>query len=198
MPDINPNKVELRATLRQRRQSLGIEQQRAAAQSLIASVSQLPSWDKAERIALYMPADGEIGTGPLQQIANHQGKQLFLPVITANKCLSFHIWHIDEPLLENRYKIPEPSPRAPRCQAHELDIIFLPLVGWDQYGGRLGMGGGFYDRTLAGIEGPVFVGLGHENQQVEKLPRDSWDICLEFIATNAALHQCQSVQDQGS
>lgn len=198
MPDTKPSKVELRATLRQRRQALGIEQQRAAATSLITSICKLPVWNRAQRIALYMAADGEISTAPLQQIANSQGKQLFLPVIAADKSLSFHAWRQDEPLLDNRYKIPEPPAHSPQCTASELDIIFMPLVGWDKYGGRLGMGGGFYDRTLAGIEGPVLVGLGHACQQVGHLPRDSWDICLGYVATDAGLHDCQNVQGRNS
>ena len=190
MPNTKPSKGELRATLRQRRQALGPQRQRTAAQSLITSVIKLPAWDKAERVALYMAADGEISTGPLQQLATRQGKQLFLPVISEDNSLSFHAWQADEPLRDNRYNIPEPPAQSPRCPTSDLDIIFMPLVAWDQCGGRLGMGGGFYDRTLAGADGPVLIGLAHECQQVEQVPRDSWDICLAFIATDTALHQC--------
>jgi 5-formyltetrahydrofolate cyclo-ligase len=190
MPNTKPSKAELRATLRQRRQALGPQQQRTAAQSLITSITKLPAWDKAERVALYMAADGEISTGPLQQLATRQGKQLLLPVIADDNSLSFHAWEADEPLRDNRYNIPEPPAQALRCPINDLDIIFMPLVAWDQCGGRLGMGGGFYDRTLAGADGPVLVGLAHECQQVGQVPRDSWDICLAFIATDTALHQC--------
>ena len=130
-------------------------------------------------------------TGPLQQLATRQGKQLFLPVIADDNSLSFHAWQADEPLRDNRYNIPEPPAQALRCPTNDLDIIFMPLVAWDQCGGRLGMGGGFYDRTLAGADGPVLVGLAHECQQVGQVPRDSWDVCLAFIATDTALHPCQ-------
>lgn len=192
MPDTNPSKAQLRAELRQRRQALGPQRQRTAAQSLTTSVSQLPTWNKAGSIAVYMAADGEIDTGPLQQLATREGKQLFLPVISDDDSLSFHAWQTEQPLRKNRFDIPEPAAQTLRCPAHDLDIIFMPLVGWDQWGGRLGMGGGFYDRTLAGVDGPVLVGLAHTCQQVDKVPWDSWDIRLAFIATDTALHRCRS------
>ena len=53
------------------------------------------------------------------------------------------------------------------------------------------MGKGFYDRTLAGVGGPLLVGLAHECQQVEAVPRDPWDIELDFIATDVALYRCR-------
>ena len=99
-------------------------------------------------------------------------------------------------LLNNRYNIPEPPASAPRCAVAELHIIFLPLVGWDLHGGRLGMGGGFYDRTLSGISGPLLVGLAHDSQRVEEVPQESWDIRLDYIATDAALYRRQGKQDK--
>ena len=66
---------------------------------------------------------------------------------------------------------------------NELDIIFTPLVAFDRQGNRLGMGGGFYDRTLQQWQQKSFipVGLAHQCQQVEKLPVETWDIPLERI-----------------
>jgi 5-formyltetrahydrofolate cyclo-ligase len=64
-------------------------------------------------------------------------------------------------------------------------------VGWDGHGGRLGMGGGFYDRTLSGISGPLLVGLAHENQQVDEIPLENWDIALDYVATDVGLYACQ-------
>jgi 5-formyltetrahydrofolate cyclo-ligase len=67
----------------------------------------------------------------------------------------------------------------------------MPLVGWDRQGGRLGMGGGFYDRALAGIKGPLLVGLAHAVQEVPQVPIDDWDVPLDFVVTESALHQCR-------
>jgi 5-formyltetrahydrofolate cyclo-ligase len=78
-----------------------------------------------------------------------------------------------------------------RCPVAELDIIFLPLVGWDRSGGRLGMGGGFYDRTLAKLSGPVLVGLSHAEQEVAEVPREEWDVPLQFVVTDTEMVRCQ-------
>jgi 5-formyltetrahydrofolate cyclo-ligase len=63
------------------------------------------------------------------------------------------------------------------------------VVGWDLFCNRLGMGSGFYDRTLSGARGPLLVGLAHECQRVEKIPRESWDIGMDYIATDTALYR---------
>ena len=177
--------------MRHRRKSLTRSEQSAAAQALTLAVTSIPEWPSAQRIAVYLAADGEIDTGPLQQIGREQGKQVFLPAIGGDDRMSFARWDTDDLLLPNRFHIPEPSARAARCPVPELGIIFLPLVAWDRRGGRLGMGKGFYDRTLAGVGGPLLVGLAHECQQVEAVPRDPWDIELDFIATDVALYRCR-------
>ena len=147
MSDAKLNKARLRSTLRQRRQALGADIQRLAAQALTDLGVGIPDWPGAQRIALYLAADGEIDPGPLGALAHTQGKQLFLPVIKPDNSLSFAAWLTQDSLLVNRYGIPEPPAHARRCPATDLDIIFLPLVGWDARCGRLGMGGGFYDRS---------------------------------------------------
>ena len=193
MPDANLSKAQLRSTLRQRRQALSAEQQHLAAQALADVITSLPNWHTAQHIALYLAADGEIDAAALGELGRAQHKQLFLPVIDTGSTLSFAAWLPGSPLSTNRFGIPEPPAQATRCPTEDLDIVFLPLVGWDLQGGRLGMGGGFYDRTLAGIAGPLRVGLAHANQQVDCIPREAWDIPLDFIATDAALHCCQGL-----
>jgi len=191
MTDTPRIKTQLRSSLRQRRRTLSPAAQHAAAQAVLHAVGGLPTWTKAQRIALYLAADGEIDTSPLEQQARSLSKQVFLPVINEDNSLRFVTWHAGDTLSNNRYNIPEPPAAATCCPLPELDIIFLPLVGWDLRGGRLGMGGGFYDRTLLGIAGPLLVGLAHENQQVEAVPQDSWDVVLDYIATDTALYRRQ-------
>jgi 5-formyltetrahydrofolate cyclo-ligase len=187
MTVVHHRKALLRSDLRQRRNALSSNQQRASALELVHSVTELSSWDSAQRIALYQAADGEIDTCALEQLARKLGKQLFLPVLADDR-LCFAQWETSVRLSPNRYNIPEPPQEAARCEPSDLDIIFLPLVGWDRRGSRLGMGGGFYDRTLSGVSGPLLVGLAHEVQQVEEVPQDPWDITLDYIATDAALY----------
>lgn len=191
MSENPPSKTQLRSELRQRRQRLTATEQRAAARAVAHRIGGLPQWSTARRIALYRAADGEIDTDPLVELARADNKLLFLPVVRADDNLAFAAWLAGEHLSPNRYGIPEPPAAARRCPAAELDILFLPLVGWDRRGGRLGMGAGFYDRTLSGIQRPLLIGLAHACQEVGEIPMDEWDIGLDFIATDNALYRCQ-------
>ena len=193
-------KILLRRKLRRLRQTLGSPAQLHAATSLVASVEQLPQWHRAQTLAVYRPADGEIGTDPLIAEARQLGKAVHLPVIGADQSLSFALWRSGVPLRANRYGIGEPPPDAPRLSWAELDLLFMPVVAWDANGGRLGMGGGFYDRTLgntsmreAGAR-PLLVGLAHDCQEVERVPREPWDIALDCVATGSRLHLFSSAE----
>lgn len=189
--DTPSRKSALRSALRQHRNSLSSSQQISAAQALCQRVLELPHWPNTQRVALYLASDGEIGTSVLASIARSQGKQLFLPILNNESGLAFARWETDTTLSLNRYNIPEPPVGAQQCPVAELDMIFLPAVGWDLRGGRLGMGGGYYDRVLSGVRGPVLVGLAHASQQVDHIPRESWDIALDYVATDEELHRCK-------
>ena len=191
MPDRPPCKATLREQLRQRRRALSPQHQSAAATSVATHIARIPRWTTASRVALYLASDGEIDTAPLSADCRAAGKQLFLPVIGEKNLMAFAEWPQGSELTANRYGIPEPPPAAQRCAAAALDIIVLPLVAWDETGGRLGMGGGFYDRALAGVNGPLLVGLAHSVQQLPQVPRDDWDVPLDFVVTENALHCCQ-------
>ena len=188
MADTHHQKLQLRRELRQHRNNLSNAIQRTAAQALVNSVTQVPIWPTSQRIALYLAADGEIDTGAIQNLSRDQHKQLFLPVISDDRLLRFAYWDTDATLVPNRYNILEPPAEARDCPVSDLDIVFLPVVGWDRRGGRLGMGGGYYDRTLANISGPLLVGLAHDGQQVDDIPRESWDVALDYVATDTDLY----------
>ena len=193
MPDRALSKAQLRKELRLQRRTITASAQQIAAERVAIHFTQLPQWHTSRRIALYLPNDGEIGTACLASWCREAGKQLFLPVISASDLLEFARWTGDEELVINRYGIPEPPEHAERSPIAQLDILTLPLVGWDRLGGRLGMGGGFYDRALAGVSRTIKVGLAHALQQIPEIPQDEWDIALDFVATDAALHCCRSV-----
>ena len=191
MPDRPPCKAQLREKLRQQRRALGPQDQSAAAAAAAIHITRIPRWPTARLIALYLPSDGEVDTTPLGAVCRAAGKQLFLPVIGEKNLMDFAEWRQGSELIANRYGIPEPPDTAKRCAAAALDIIVMPLVGWDKTGGRLGMGGGFYDRALAGVKGPLLVGLAHSVQQLPHIPRDDWDVPLDYVVTDSALHCCQ-------
>jgi 5-formyltetrahydrofolate cyclo-ligase len=165
---------------------------RARASLAVANhLQSLPAWTRTRHLALYLPADGEIETAALAEQAREAGMSLYLPVVGNDGVMQFALWEQGAPLQENRYGIPQPGPQYPLYPVHDLDVVLMPLVGWSKSGARLGMGGGFYDRALAGDKGPVRIGLGFECQQVQHLPTEDWDVPMDFVATEAALHCCR-------
>ncbi len=186
-----PTRSQLRSHLRQLRGSLSAAEQRIASNQVARHMLSHPDFLRSQNIAFYLPNDGEIDPGPLLHKAWKMGKACYLPVLkpgTVN-CLWFTPFHADSKLKLNRYGIPEPE-RGQRRPTWSLDLVLMPLVGFDPKGNRLGMGGGFYDRSFAflsqdrPVRRPTLIGLAHECQRVNQLPYDSWDIPLTEIITD--------------
>ena len=188
------NKSQLREQLRSRRRLLAAEERHAAASAISRQANELPTWNASQHIAIYLPADGEIDTGPLTRSCREQAKSLYLPIVDQDRKLEFALWIEGDELHNNRFGIPEPGANAKRVPPHQLNIIFMPLVGWDPSGNRLGMGGGFYDRALAGIEGPIKVGLAYDCQRTGRISQDPWDVPLDFVLTESALNHCETAR----
>jgi len=188
----NADKNQLRAILRHRRRSLSLQQQIAARLGVTQLACSLPQWAGARRIALYHTSDGEIDTQGIADRGHTEEKDLYLPVIGDDRNMVFRHWAPPGQLLRNRFGILEPPADSSTCPVPTLDIIFLPLVGWDKTGGRLGMGAAYYDRALSGAGGPLLVGLAHQIQEVEKVPLDLWDIKLDVVITELKVHHCQA------
>jgi 5-formyltetrahydrofolate cyclo-ligase len=186
----------LRRELRRRRRALTPAQRQAASQRLCRLLRRLPEVQRARRVALYLPNDGEIDPTPLIGWLRRRGARVHLPVLRplSRNRLWFVHYHPDTPMATNRYGIPEPETRhgahrARRLPAWALDLILLPLVGFDEEGQRMGMGGGFYDRSLAFTRRPGprprLIGLAHECQRVASLPVEPWDVPLDAIVSDA-------------
>lgn len=197
--DINSQRQAIRQQVRQLRNALSNEQQQQAAQMLVGQMLQLPQIKNATAIALYLSNDAELDTKPLIQALWQAGKNLYLPILHpfVPGYLIFQSYQQDTPMKLNRFQIPEPVLNCAEIKpVAELDVICTPLVAFDAKGNRLGMGGGFYDRTLAQLEtttagnsnrlsaaSPVLIGLAHQCQQVATVPVEAWDIPLPFIVT---------------
>ena len=184
------DKVSLRQALRRARRALSPAHQRKAAQA--ASLRLLRShWFKNSRhIAFYWPGDGEISPLPLMRTAWRLGKTCYLPVVD-RAGLTFRPCCKGDRLYPNRFGIPEPGPRLSNYPLTELDLVLVPLVGFDQSGNRLGMGAGFYDRVFSRANRagkPWRVGLAHELQKVAALPLDPWDVPLHAVVTDRACY----------
>lgn len=184
---------QLRRLLRNARRSLGKAGQRAAARGLFRQLAQHPLFRRARHVSLYLPMDGEIDPRPLLREAQKRGKATYLPVLNPwpRTKMVFQRVRLGEVMRPNRFRIPEPrmNPRLQR-PIWALDLVLMPLVGFDEEGGRLGMGGGFYDRSLAyrarrsTWRKPVLLGLAHECQKVKRLAQASWDVPMQGTVTD--------------
>lgn len=195
-PEIAHQKRALRKELRARRRALSPIEQQLAALGLVRQVRHHPDYPRARRIALYWANDGEIDLAPLTDQLKADGKSVFLPVLNPLDPVRPHLWFCHwqpgEPMRANRFGIPEPA-RPERIPTWTLDWVLMPLVGFDAAGGRLGMGGGFYDRTFA-QEGrwpqqPQRLGVAHECQCVEAIPQEGWDLPLAAVITDQGIYK---------
>ncbi|WP_372832367.1 5-formyltetrahydrofolate cyclo-ligase [Pontibacterium sp.] len=191
---MNPRQ-QLRQDIRRKRRALTRTEQLRAAKRLHAQLCRRPDFIRARHIALYLPNDGEIDPRPLLESCWKMGKKTYLPVL--HPILHNRLWFVpfdrQTKLVRNIYKIEEPPIiKAPRRPPWALDLVLLPLVAFDADGNRMGMGGGYYDRTFSfksrrqSIPGPKLIGLAHELQRVERLPVENWDIPLAGIISDQA------------
>ncbi|AHC38546.1 5-formyltetrahydrofolate cyclo-ligase [Pseudomonas fluorescens] len=187
------SRPHLRRMLRKARRALTPSEQRRAALGLYRQLAQHPLFRRAKHISLYLPTDGEIDPRLLLRAAQRRGKATYLPVLSAWPRTKMVFQRVDpgEKLLPNRFRILEPRINACRQRkVWALDLVLLPLVGFDDAGGRLGMGGGFYDRSLAYLarrqswRKPTLLGLAHECQKVDRLAQASWDVPLAGTVTD--------------
>ncbi|EKO3374262.1 5-formyltetrahydrofolate cyclo-ligase [Vibrio fluvialis] len=187
---------ELRKLVRQQRNQLSSDIQYQASQDLICRFAALPEMQTCHHIALYLSTDGELDTQPLIEWLWSQGKAVYLPVLhpfSAGHLLFLH-YQSSTPMTYNKFGILEPKLDQTLVKpVKELDLICTPLVAFDSHGHRLGMGGGYYDRTLAHWfktgEGAQPMGLAHDCQHVEQLPTEAWDIPLPKIVTPSQIWQ---------
>jgi 5-formyltetrahydrofolate cyclo-ligase len=183
----------LRRLLRQKRRALTALEQRQAARQLHRQLIHHPLFRRARQIAFYLPNDGEIDPRALLRTAQRLGKATYLPVLShwPKTHMRFQRVRPNERWTRNRFRIIEPRyNRAQQRKPWTLDLVLMPLVGFDTQGGRLGMGGGFYDRSLAYLkrqkvwQSPGLLGLAHECQKVDRLMLASWDVPTKATVTD--------------
>lgn len=186
---------ELRKTIRDKRLSLTPQVQLTSAQQLCTTLSTHSKIETAQHIALYLANDGELNTTPLIEWCWSQNKTVYLPVIHpfSKGHLLFLKYDENTLMVQNRFGIYEPKLNINLIRSiKDIDVVFTPLVAFDTSGTRLGMGGGFYDRTLQTwyehykknkLVKPYPIGLAHDCQQVNYIPVENWDIPIPEIIT---------------
>ncbi len=187
----------IRQLKRAQRQTLANGLQLKHSHALCQHISRQKHYRNSNRIACYIANDGEIDPNPLIEHAWFTNKKVYLPILSPLKnSLYFAPYEAGRRLKLNRYNIPEPVCQPSEwLRASQLDLLLLPLVAFDANGNRIGMGGGFYDRTLAYLQHrrywrkPILAGLAHEIQKVGQLKTQSWDIPLDYIITEKQVYK---------
>ncbi len=184
----NDARAGLRRDLRQRRRALPAAQRIAAAEALAQRLLALPFLPASGHVAGYWAMDGEIGLHAFQ-LRLPAGLVYCLPVLHGEE-LRFAPWRAGDGLVTNRFGIPEPDVAPSSALAPEqMALVVMPLVGFDDQGHRLGMGGGWYDRSfawrIAAPAPPWLVGVGFEVQRTSALDVQDWDVRPDAICTES-------------
>lgn len=185
----------LRAQMRARRRAIDKPERIRMAEAMARHLGACLRVRRARRIACYLCNDGEMDLGPTMDLLRASGAKVLLPALHGGG-LWFLPYDRETPLAPNRFGIPEPDVAAhTRCRARDLDLVLMPLVAFDARGNRLGMGGGFYDRTFAYLQSrkcwkkPLLLGIAYEFQRLESLAPSAWDVPLQGVATEKCLHR---------
>ena len=187
---MDETKPAIRREMRRRRRALSALDVAAAETAVAGLFEGLEAFRASAAVIAYVDTDHEVPTGALLTAAFAVGKRVYLPRLVDDR-LCFGSYEPGAPLRAGAYGIPEPIgdeiDRADLAAA----VAVIPLLAWDVSGARLGRGGGHYDRAMAGVLRPnCLVGLGYAFQQCDTLPRDPWDLQLDWVVTERGAVRC--------
>lgn len=191
MPNIPPSRSVLRRSLRARRRAVPAGERRRAERRLAENLRRAPGPRRWRHVALYLAGDGELDPLPALAQARFQGARLYLPALDRvhRGHMHFRLWRRERRLRANRFGIGEPPRRERARAAWALDALLVPLVGFDDRGHRLGMGGGFYDRALGDLarrpRRPLLIGVAFEFQRLPRVDEAEWDRPLDQVVTDS-------------
>jgi 5-formyltetrahydrofolate cyclo-ligase len=190
--------TRLRRTARATRRALSLQEQRQHSLQLKRKIRTFSWYWRARNLAVYLARDGELDLNPLIKLLLRQGKKVYLPVIRSYppRKLWFSRYFLHTKLKSNRFAIPEPiiNQRDKRVPIF-LDVVLAPMVAFDDTGQRLGMGGGYYDRTFSNQinkllwKRPRLIGIAHECQLVTHIPVRTWDVPMNMIVTESNVYK---------
>ena len=192
---------EIRNIIKEKRSQLSEKELRLTSKAITERIRSFKFPKELTKIGIYYAVNNEVDVHPLCKILWQESKRVYLPIVEKKKLL-FGEYRDTSNLKNNRFKIPEPIVGIEsQISAFELDLIFMPLVAFDPMGNRIGMGGGFYDRTLDNkqldndLKKPILVGVAYEFQKQNKIQPNSWDIPLDMIFTESKIYHSDIDRD---
>lgn len=187
---------DARRRLRGLRLGLPRAERRSHERAIVARLRGLGLLRRGSRVAVYLPVRGEVDLSAIFAYARRSGAVLYVPQIISRRRreMEFAPLAADARLRANRYGIPEPASTRRRLRSSELDVVLVPVVGFDRRGHRLGMGAGFYDRALrrrlrstGGWRRPVLIGIAFAFQELPRVDSSPWDVPLDLFVTDAGV-----------
>ena len=174
------NKDELRQAMRARRRALSQEEQRRASQAVCARVRAFSPYAQARTVMAYMACRGELDLAPVMADALAQGKTLLLPRCEAPGLMTARQVTDLSQLAAGAYGLMEPGEGCAVFPPEEIDLVFVPGTAFDAQGGRLGQGGGYYDRFLARTRA-LRAGVCHDFALTARVPQQAHDARMDCI-----------------
>ena len=192
---INVAKVarsNLRTSLRKLRANISLERQQEAADSLAARCLSILDINTHVHVAGYFAVGGEILVDQILANVRSRGGFSYAPVLSEGNTLRFAPFDDYTPMISNKFNIKEPDvATSDYLMPADLDAVLVPLVGFDKSRNRMGMGGGFYDRSFAHRNNatgkPFLIGVAYDLQQAESVYPDWWDVKLDVIVTESQI-----------
>ena len=188
------NHDEMRQANRKRRGELSPRRLQVASQALAQRIIELDVYARSTQLAVYFAVNGEIGLDVVIDHALAAGKRVFLPNLD-RVSLRFSPYFREQKMRINKFRLPEPDVGDEQMlQPDQLDLVLAPLVVFDENRNRIGMGGGFYDRSFAmrkssQVSAPVLIGVAHELQKVDEIIPQEWDVRLDMVVTDHAVYR---------
>ncbi|MDC7702283.1 5-formyltetrahydrofolate cyclo-ligase [Vogesella indigofera] len=184
------DKARLRREIRQARKAIPAAQRHHAEQAISRHARRF--FRHGRRIGAYVATGSELGLDALMARALAHGCRVSLPALPQRgRKMLFSVLDARGRWYHNRYGIPEFD--GANWRARDLEILFVPLLAVDEQGYRMGQGGGFYDTTLAYLNGfrrwrrPLLVGVAFDCQRVAAVPKEAWDVQLDYLLTESGL-----------
>lgn len=184
------DRAVIRRQIRAQRRTLNDRDRSLRSHALCLHLARSGLLARTRRVACFWPNDGEVDLSALFPRLWQYGARVYLPVVAGAR-LWFAPFHPHTRLADNRFGIPEPvASRRHACPLLALDLVLMPLVAFDARGNRLGMGGGYYDRTFASrahrthLRRPLLIGAAFAFQRIDHIEARPWDVVLDAAITD--------------
>jgi len=200
LQDAGTAKKLMRLKMDALRRELSAEERSAASGRICAFAEALCesrlAGDLSLAIGVYIPFRGEVDLRPLMRWAWRRGIRVAVPrTDRQERTMSLHPIAGFGDLAPGNWGIAEPKPGIPALEPREIGIIFVPGLAFDMSGGRLGYGGGFYDRFFRSLENagarPLKIGAAYHIQLVERVPAEPHDARVDLIVTERGMHEAR-------